>query len=51
MTAVKGALTAATGPLLDRVLDAAVWIRAIGSRTMVPPLSAGNVLFWRNDIL
>jgi hypothetical protein len=28
-----------------------VWIRAIGSRNMVPPLSAGNVIFWRNDIL
>jgi GNAT superfamily N-acetyltransferase len=28
-----------------------VWVRALGSRTMVPPLSADDVLFWRNDIL
>jgi GNAT superfamily N-acetyltransferase len=28
-----------------------VWIRALGSRTMVLPLSADDVLFWRNDIL
>jgi hypothetical protein len=28
-----------------------VWVRTLGSRTMVPPLSADDVLFWRNDIL
>jgi GNAT superfamily N-acetyltransferase len=28
-----------------------VWVRALGSRTIVPPLSADDVLFWRNDIL
>jgi hypothetical protein len=28
-----------------------VWVRALGSRTMVPSLSADDVLFWRNDIL
>ena len=28
-----------------------VWVRALGSRTMVPPLSADDVLYWRNDIL
>jgi Ca2+-transporting ATPase len=28
-----------------------VWVRALGSRTMVLPLSADDVLFWRNDIL
>jgi GNAT superfamily N-acetyltransferase len=28
-----------------------VWVRALGSVTMVPPLSAEDVLFWRNDIL
>jgi hypothetical protein len=28
-----------------------IWVRALGSRTMVPPLSADDILFWRNDIL
>jgi GNAT superfamily N-acetyltransferase len=28
-----------------------VWIRMLGSRTMALPLSADDVLFWRNDIL
>jgi GNAT superfamily N-acetyltransferase len=28
-----------------------IWLRALGSRTMVPPLCADDVLFWRNDIL
>jgi GNAT superfamily N-acetyltransferase len=28
-----------------------VWVRALGSRTIVPPLSSDDILFWRNDIL
>jgi GNAT superfamily N-acetyltransferase len=28
-----------------------VWVRTLGSRAIVPPLSAEDVLFWRNDIL